>query len=209
MLECHHVQYITITLAYHSRNSTGTPQGDIQRQIMAQLQEELECFGLSFTNWVNSHASYVDALNNWLQNCILQPQERSKNRRPFSPRRAVAPPIFVLCRDWSAGIKELPSEELTNSIKAFLSNLSDLMEQQEVVPKNEKSDDAGNEESESKDCNTNDDVSSNLCCMQTSLSKVLGRLNKFSEASLKMYEDVRQKSEAARVAYSKCKPARS
>ncbi|GLT43973.1 hypothetical protein SLA2020_178940 [Shorea laevis] len=210
MLECHHAQYITISLAYHSRNSTGTPQGDTQRQIMAQLQEELECFGLSFTNWVNSHASYVDALNNWLQNCILQPQERSKNKRPFSPRRALAPPIFVLCRDWSAGIKELPAEELNNSIKAFLSNLSDLMEQQgEVVPKTQKFDDAGNEESEGKDCYRNDNVSSNLCCMQTSLSKVLDRLSKFSEASLKMYEDVRLKSEAARDAYSKCKPARS
>ncbi|XP_012093121.1 protein ALTERED PHOSPHATE STARVATION RESPONSE 1 isoform X2 [Jatropha curcas] len=207
MLECHHSQYITISLAYHSRNATGTPQGDTRRQIMAQLQEEIECFGLSFANWVNSLASYVEALNGWLQHCILQPQERSKSRKPFSPRRAVAPPIFVLCRDWSAGIKALPSEELSNAIKTFLFDLCDLMDQQ--VQKKEKSVDANNGESEGKDDDEkNDETSSNLPCIQASLTKVLDRLNKFSEASLKMYEDIRQRSEAARLAYLNCRPAR-
>ncbi|XP_022740672.1 nitrate regulatory gene2 protein [Durio zibethinus] len=206
MLECHHSQYITISLAYHSRNTTGAPQGDTRRQIMAQLQQEIECFGVSFTDWVNSHASYLEALNGWLQNCIMEPQERSKNKNPFSPYRYLGfgPPIFVLCREWSAGIKALPAEELSVAIKAFLSDLCHLMEQQvEQQPKKEKSVDANDEESESKDGDTNDDASSNSCCIQTSLTRVLDRLNKFSEASLKMYEDVRQKSEAARIAYLK------
>ncbi|XWS44899.1 hypothetical protein CRYUN_Cryun15aG0089400 [Craigia yunnanensis] len=98
MLECHHSQYITISLAYHSRNSTGAPQGDTCREIMAQLQQEIECFGVSFTDWVNSHASYLEALNGWLQNCIIEPQERSKNRNPFSPHRYLGfgLPIFVV-----------------------------------------------------------------------------------------------------------------
>lgn len=210
MLECHHAQYITISLAYHSRSASGTPQGDTRKQIMAQLQQEFECFGLSFADWVNSHASYVEALNGWLQNCILPSQER-RNRRssPFSPRRVVTPPIFDLCQDWSAGIKALPSEELTNSIKDFLSDLSELIEQQaEEHPKKEKPepDDAENAESDGNE--QNDGLSSNLCCLHTSLTKVLDRLNKFSEGSLKMYEDVRQRSEAARVKYSKCKPAK-
>ncbi|KAJ6733537.1 hypothetical protein OIU74_005335 [Salix koriyanagi] len=146
MLECHHAQYITISLAYHSRSTTGTPQGNTRRQIMAQLQQEVECFGLSFANWVNSHASYVEALNGWLQNGFLQPQERSKNRRPFSPRRLLAPPIFVLCRDWSAGIKGLPSEELNNAIKTLLSDLHLLMEQQEEKLHNEDEVDVNNGE---------------------------------------------------------------
>ncbi|EOX92157.1 HAT transposon superfamily isoform 2, partial [Theobroma cacao] len=132
MLECHHSQYITISLAYHSRSSTGAPQGDSRRQIMTQLQQEIECFGISFTDWVNSHASYLEALNGWLQNCIIEPQERSKHRNPFSPHRylGLGPPIFVLCREWSAGIKALPAEELSDAIKAFLSDLCHLMDQQ-------------------------------------------------------------------------------
>ncbi|CAK7334587.1 unnamed protein product [Dovyalis caffra] len=209
MLECHHAQYITISLAYHSRSTTGTPQGDTRRQIMAQLQQEIECFGLSFANWVNSHASYVEALNGWLQNCILQPQERSKSRRPFSPRRLLAPPLFVLCRDWSAGIKGLPSEELNNAIKSLSSDFQHLMEQQEEqLQMEEKVVDANNGESGGKENDRNDDASSNLYCIHASLTKVLDRLNKFSEASLKMYEDIRQKTEAARVAYLNCRPLR-
>ena len=109
------------------------------------------------------------------------------------------PSIFILCREWSARIKALPAEELSVAIKAFLSDLYHLMDQQvEQLQKKEKSVDANNGESKSKDGvntlidgDTNDDVSSNLCRIQTSLIRVLDKLNKFSEASLKMYEDVR------------------
>nr|ADD09617.1 bZIP transcription factor [Trifolium repens] len=206
MLEYHHAQYITISLAYHSRNTTGTMQGDARRDIMARLLEEIELFGLSFANWINSHTSYVEALNGWLQHCILQPRERSRSRRPFSPRRALAPPIFVLCRDWCAGIKSLPSEELSDAIRNFLSDLHTLMEQEnDELLKKQNSAQANTPESEVKVNEDNGGESANLSCIHASLSKVLDRLTKFSEASLKMYEDIRQKSEVARTAYYKCR----
>uniref|UniRef100_A0A5B7BJ21 DUF632 domain-containing protein n=1 Tax=Davidia involucrata TaxID=16924 RepID=A0A5B7BJ21_DAVIN len=212
MLECHHAQYITISLAYHAKSSTGTPQGDTHRQILAQLQHEIECFGLSFTHWINSLTSYVEALNGWLQNCILQPRERSKGRRAFSPRRVLAPPIFVLCRDWSDGIKALPSDELSDAIKAFLSDLRHSMGQQveELQEKQIILDSSNNGEPEGKDDEKilRDDRSSNLSCIHASLTRVLDRLTKFSETSLKMYEDIRQKSEKARSAYSNYRPPR-
>ncbi|KAF5749819.1 hypothetical protein HS088_TW03G00145 [Tripterygium wilfordii] len=212
MLECHHAQYITISLAYHSGSSKGTPPGEKRRQIMDQLQQEIECFGLSFANWVNSLTSYVEALNGWLQNCILLPKERSRGRRLllFSPRQVLAPPIFVIFRDWSAGIKALPAEELSNSTKNLLSDLIHIMDHQaEQLQKTQKLAD-GNDEEEvaSKDDEKNEDVSISLCCIHVSLTKVLDRLNKFSEASLKMYEDIRQKGEAAHIAYLNCKPIR-
>ncbi|GMP26147.1 hypothetical protein CsSME_00002720 [Camellia sinensis var. sinensis] len=210
MLECHHAQYITISLAYQTKSSTGTPQGDTQRQIMIQLEDEIECFGLSFANWINSHTTYVEALNGWLQNCILQPRERSKSRKPFSPRRVVAPPIFVLFRDWSAGIKGLPSEELSDSIKAFLCDLRNSIRQQaeKLQEEQKKLDSNNNGEPECKNDEKNDDRSSNLSCVNTSLAKVLEQLTRFSEASLKMYEDIRQKSETARTTYSNYEPPR-
>ncbi|XP_045820260.1 nitrate regulatory gene2 protein [Trifolium pratense] len=210
MLECHHAQYITISLAYHSRNTTGTMQGDARREIITRLLEEIELFGLSFANWINSHTSYVEALNGWLQHCILQPRERSRSRRPFSPRRALAPPIFVLCRDWCAGIKSLPSEELSDAIRNFLSDLHTLMEQEnDELLKKQNSTQASMLESEVKANEDNGGESANLSCMHASLSKVLDRLTKFSEASLKMYEDIRQKSEVARTAYYNCKTIRA
>ncbi|KAL1326966.1 hypothetical protein HN51_037072 [Arachis hypogaea] len=206
MLECHHAQYITISLAYHSRSSTGTLQGEVRRDILVQLHEEIEIFGLSFANWINSHTSYVEAVNGWLQNCILHPRERSKSRRPFSPRRVLAPPIFVLCRDWSVGIKALPSEELSQAIRNFLSDLHHLMEHQnDQLLKKQNESEGSTAEAESKTIEDNEDESANLCCIQASLTKLLDRLTKFSEASLKMYEDIRQKSEAARTAYHNCR----
>ncbi|XP_044460711.1 protein ALTERED PHOSPHATE STARVATION RESPONSE 1-like [Mangifera indica] len=210
MLECHHAQYITISLAYHSRSPAETPQGDTCKQILAQLLEEIECFGLSFADWINSLTSYVIALNGWLLNCIIPQRERSKSRKPFSPRRAVAPAIFVLCRDWVAGLSGLPSEELSNDVKMFLLNLQKLMQQQaeQQQPEDQKLLDANTGESDGKDEEKNGNVSANLCSLHSSLAKVLDRLNKFSEASLKMYEDIRLKNDQAVESYARLKPAR-
>ncbi|KAL0726328.1 hypothetical protein Bca4012_022421 [Brassica carinata] len=182
MLECHHSQYITISLAYHCRNSSKNGRENaLKRRIWSELVEETECFGLSFADLVNSMACYVEALNGWLHNCVLLPQERStRNRRPWSPRRVLAPPIFVLCRDWSAGIKSLPSDELSGSIKEFSMDMEML----------------GEEKDESVL------VCEDLSSVHSSLAKLLERLKKFSEASLKMYEDVKVKSEEALVAYT-------
>ncbi|KZV44493.1 hypothetical protein F511_38146 [Dorcoceras hygrometricum] len=198
MLECHHSQYITISLAYHAK-SAAVPLGETQRQIISQLQDEVEYFGLSFTNWINSYTSYIEALNSWLQNCILQPRERHKGRRAFSPRRYLAPPIFVLCRDWSAEIKALPSQEVSDAVKAFLSDLQHSV--REESHKTEVMTDARDELSESRDEGITEDGQSNTSCIQASLTKVLDRLTKFSEASVKMCEEIRQKCEAARNAY--------
>ncbi|CAN7108174.1 unnamed protein product [Brassica rapa subsp. narinosa] len=182
MLECHHSQYITISLAYHCRNTSKTgPENALKRRIWSELLEETECFGLSFADLVNSMTSYVEALNCWLHNCVLLPQERStRNRRPWSPRRVLAPPIFVLCRDWSAGMKSLPSDELSRSIKEFSTDMEMLGEEKEDSVL----------------------VSEDLSSVHSSLAKLLERLKKFSEASLKMYEDVKVKSEEAVVAYT-------
>lgn len=185
----------------------GTPRADAQRQISVQLQQEIECFGLSFANWINSLASYVGALNGWLQHCI-QPQERSKSRRPFSPRRVIAPPIFVLCRDWLIGIDDLPSNELSNAIRAFLAELNCSISQQAELQRKQKLVEANTGEELEGKGNENNTFSSNLSCIHSSLTKVLDRLTKFSEASLKMYEDVRQKSEAAQSTYLNYKPVR-
>jgi len=165
---------------------------------MTQLLKELECLGLSLSNWINSHTSYIESLNGWLQNCILEPRERSKNRKPFSPRRALAPPIFVLCRDWCAGIKALPYEELSHTIKYFVSNLHRTIDQQDKELHEKYNSVAASTIDESED------DSSHLCYIHESLTKLVHQLTKFSEASLKMYQDIRQKGEAAQTAYHSC-----
>ncbi|KAL8143475.1 hypothetical protein V2J09_016507 [Rumex salicifolius] len=205
MLECHHSQYITISLAYHARSLTQPSGEETHKQIIAHLLNEFECFGVSFANWMSSHVSYAEALNGWLQCCIMQPpRERSKSRRPFSPRRALAPPIFILCRDWAVGVKELPSEEVNCAINNFLVDLQHLIKQQ-----SEDQQHKGNESGSKEEGESSDNSNSNLHCIHTSLTKVLDRLNKFSEAALKLHEQVRLRCEAAHVAYSNCRPTRS
>ncbi|KAK8652846.1 hypothetical protein V6N13_126869 [Hibiscus sabdariffa] len=111
----------------------------------------------------------------------------------------------------------MPAKELSVAIKAFLSDICHLMNQQADQLQKDKSVDANNGESNSKDGrnaltdgDTNDDMSSNLICIQTSLTHVLYRLNKISEASVKMYEDVRQKVMLLllELRTSSCRPTR-
>ncbi|KAL5703936.1 hypothetical protein ACHQM5_022427 [Ranunculus cassubicifolius] len=188
MLECHHAQYITISLAYHTKTSSATTTNkESQNQVISHLQHEIECFESSFRDWIEAHRSYIESLNGWLQICIILPQENSRGRRVFSPRRSLAPPIFVLCRDWSTGIKTLPSSELIDAINVFITDLN-------------PSKDLGHngEEGENKE---NDDLSN----IHTSLTKVLDRLTKFAEALRKMYEDIRQGTETAQVAFTNYK----
>uniref|UniRef100_A0A1D1XI52 Protein transport protein SEC31 n=1 Tax=Anthurium amnicola TaxID=1678845 RepID=A0A1D1XI52_9ARAE len=205
MLECHHSQYITITLAYHARSSVAPSQNETYKQALIHLQNELDFFRSSFANWIESQTAYVGALNIWLQNCILLPQERSRGRRAavFSPRRALAPPIFVLCRDWLAAIRSLPSEELSDAIRALVSDLRDCFDKQTEEKQAESSlKQLENEEQLHSKEAENYDKASSLGVLQPNLTRVFDSLSKFAEASLKAYEDVKQGSEVARVAYT-------
>lgn len=204
MLECHHSQFITISLAYHMKTSVASPHGEPYKQALMHLQRELVCFCSSFSNWVNAHKSYVGALNAWLQKCILQPKERRKGRKvAFPPRQALSPPIFVLCHDLLAGLTSLPSEELCNSIKGIVSILQESFEQQmeeKQTRKNpEKPENDGEfEKIEDEKCRR----ASNLDNLQSSLTRLFDWFTKFAEASLKVYEDVKQGNDIARIAYT-------
>ncbi|KAK6150437.1 hypothetical protein DH2020_015369 [Rehmannia glutinosa] len=160
---------------------------------------------------IQGYTSYVEALNSWLQNCILQPRERHKGRRAFS-LAAIWPHLYSsLCRDWSAGIKSLPSQEVSDAIKGFLSDLRhSVRHQAEESRKMEAALDSKNDEAENKEEGKTEDGASNTSCIQASLTKVLDRLTKFSEGSVKMCEDILQKCDLARNAYDNYKaPPRS
>lgn len=202
MLECHHKQFITISLAYHVKSSTSVQQGEHHLQAAMHLWNEMDCFSSSFRVWVAAHRSYVDALNAWLQRCVLQPpQDRRRRRRKvsFPPRQALSPPIFVLCTDWLAMMKSLPTDELCKSIKDVMQLLRDSFEHQTEVnkPKSESQECGMLENDEQKTSGSVAPVEG----LQSRLTTVLDRLTKFSEASLKRYEELKQSYETARDAY--------
>jgi hypothetical protein len=57
MLECHHKQFITVTLAYHVKSSTSVQQGEHHRQAAMHLFNEMNCFSSSFKTWITAHKS--------------------------------------------------------------------------------------------------------------------------------------------------------
>lgn len=201
MLECHHTQFIRISLAYHVKTSTASPNSEVYKQALIHLQHEFEYYSSRFSNWVDAHKIYVEALNSWLQKCILQPQERRKGRKAiFPPRQAISPPIFVVCNEWLAGLNSLAFEELICSIDSIVSIIRDTLEhptedRQSVLVEPEK---IGPENKDHDNC----ERFKILDNMKTCLTRLFDRLTKFSEASLKVYEDAKQSNNAARAAYA-------
>ncbi|XP_072984352.1 uncharacterized protein [Typha latifolia] len=204
MLECHHAQFITISLAYHVKSSSAAPASESRRQAMVLLCNEMDCFASSFQNWVTAHKSYLQALNSWLQKCVLQPQERRKGRKvAFPPRQALSPPIFVLCSNWLTGLASVPAEELCNSIKDVISVLHESFAQQ--VEENKVKEDSENTQ-DCGDLKNNEyeklETATSFSCLQTSLVRLFDRLTRVSELSLKVHEDAKQATEMACMAYS-------
>ncbi|PKU72415.1 hypothetical protein MA16_Dca017904 [Dendrobium catenatum] len=197
ILECHQAQHLAISSAYLAKNLAATSRnGDSYKQADINLQNEIECFRSSFVTWIDTHRSYSESLNGWLQKCILQPQERLRGRKvPFSPRRALAPPIFVLCRDWLAGIQRLPVEEVCDSLKKLITILSELLEEHRKDEKQEDRSEQGNDQNkEVYPCKS-------LVRLQESMTSTFECLVKFSEESVKVYEGVKQENQNARDAY--------
>ena len=194
MLECHHTQFITISLAYHVVSSQPDCRNESFNQALSLILVETNYFASSFVNLVEAHKSYIGSLNSWIHKCILQPQEKCKGRTKaaFHPHRSLSlPPIFILCERWLNGIKSLPSEELHDSIKGIVSVLHSLVDQQIE----ERRDEVEDSEAE-KLCR-----GWSLDGLQTGLTRMFDRLAKFSEASLKAFEEVRQANETACVQY--------
>lgn len=206
MLECHHAQFITISLAYLTKCSTEMSPGEPHRQALVHVRNKLSYFNHSFSNCINAYKLYVEALSSWLQKCILQPQERRKGRRAavFPPRQALSPPIFVLCNDWLLGLKSLPARELCDSIEDVIAIL--LHESFEQTVEGELSGkvagqpecNQGSEAKQEQNCGRH----SSLHELKASLTRLFDRLAKFSETSLRVHEDVKQASEIAYIAYA-------
>ncbi|KAK4378170.1 hypothetical protein RND71_000032 [Anisodus tanguticus] len=130
MLECHHNQCQAIgeakrldAIASHKHLS------DAHLEATLQLEQELLNWTLRFSCWVNAQKGYVRALNTWLMKCLLYvPEETDDGRVPFSPGRIGAPPIFVICNQWSQTIEGVSEKEVIDCMRDFASNVLQLWE---------------------------------------------------------------------------------
>lgn len=200
MLECHHVQYITISLAYHGNKVTAeTRRSDAYIKVAACLEDEIEVFNSSFVMWVGAHRKYLKAINSWLHHCLLQPEQQIRGRKvTFPPRGAIAPPIFILCHGWVDGMDELPAEQLSTAIKNVASELRACCRSGHHQSKGGGE---GNTNVKMEEEDEDEEKNSHLGRLQTSLTKKFDHLSKFAEASVKTYEGIMEKCEKARIDY--------
>ncbi|EAZ08839.1 hypothetical protein OsI_31101 [Oryza sativa Indica Group] len=183
MHEIHRVQQTIVSssdIVYVLRS----PRGEPYKQPLVNLVNEMGFFYSSLTNWIAAYKCYVDGLHSWLQKCVLQPYDHTRGRRlTLSPRRHLAPPMFVLLDDWSSAIASLPGEETLGSIKNIMSDLKKMFKNHQAE---------GNKP----------ETGSKLATLQAGLATMFDRLSKFSTAMSSLSESVKNSTEAAGEAYA-------
>ncbi|KAI8553918.1 hypothetical protein RHMOL_Rhmol05G0053800 [Rhododendron molle] len=130
MLECHQSQCQAIlqarrldAVASHKHFS------DAHLEATLQLEHELLEWTFRFSCWVGAQKGFVRALNDWLLKCLLyEPEETADGVVPFSPSRIGAPPIFVICNQWSQALGKISEKEVVDSMRDFASSVLQLWE---------------------------------------------------------------------------------
>ncbi|TYJ50164.1 hypothetical protein E1A91_A01G187400v1 [Gossypium mustelinum] len=131
MLECHHSQCQVIKEA-KSLGSIGSGKklSDDHLKATLQLEHELISWTIRFSSWIGAQKGYVRALNNWLLRCIHhEPEVTDDGIAPFSPSRVGAPPIFVICNQWSQVMDRISEREVVDSMRIFAMSIFQLWEQ--------------------------------------------------------------------------------
>ncbi|KAF7142876.1 hypothetical protein RHSIM_Rhsim05G0048900 [Rhododendron simsii] len=130
MLECHQSQRQAIlqarrldAVASHKHFS------DAHLEATLQLEHELLEWTFRFSCWVGAQKGFVRALNDWLLKCLLyEPEETADGVVPFSPSRIGAPPIFVICNQWSQALGKISEKEVVDSMRDFANSVLQLWE---------------------------------------------------------------------------------
>ncbi|XVE48750.1 hypothetical protein DITRI_Ditri01bG0027200 [Diplodiscus trichospermus] len=131
MLECHRSQCQVIREA-KSLGSIGSGKklSDDHLQATLQLERELISWTIRFSSWIGAQKGYVSALNNWLLKCLYyEPEVTDDGIVPFSPSRVGAPPIFVICNQWSQTMDRISEREVVDSMRVFVMSVLQLWEQ--------------------------------------------------------------------------------
>ncbi|XP_026455309.1 nitrate regulatory gene2 protein-like isoform X1 [Papaver somniferum] len=133
MLRCHHKQFQAIVESKNRTLVARTGAGrDSSLKATVELQVELLNWSNHFSDWISTQRSYIESLNGWLLGCLVEePEETSDGVMPFSPGRAGAPPIFVICNDWYQAFDRLSETEVANTMNAFALSLHQLWERQD------------------------------------------------------------------------------
>ncbi|OVA10901.1 protein of unknown function DUF632 [Macleaya cordata] len=131
MLECHRNQCQAIAEAKNlDAIAFNRKFNDTHLEATVQLELELLNWILRFSSWVLAQKAFVRALNSWLLKCLLnEPEETPDGIAPFSPGRIGAPPVFVICNQWSQAMERISEKEVLDTMRVFAASVHHLCEQ--------------------------------------------------------------------------------
>ncbi|KAF8112218.1 hypothetical protein N665_0065s0004 [Sinapis alba] len=131
MLECHQSQCQAIREARGLGPIRASKKlGEEHLEATSLLGHELINWILGFSSWVSAQKGYVRELNKWLMKCLLyEPEETPDGIVPFSPGRIGAPPIFVICNQWSQALDRISEKEVIEAMRSFTTSVLQLWEQ--------------------------------------------------------------------------------
>lgn len=132
MEECHRGQCRAVAKAKNLDSILSTPkQIDADHlQELVQIKLEIQNWTLCFSNWVFAQKGCIRALNSWLMRCLPhEPEQTPDGVAPFSPGRIGAPPVFVICNQWSQSLDKLTEKEVVDAMKELMSTVNKIYEQ--------------------------------------------------------------------------------
>ncbi|KAG5601248.1 hypothetical protein H5410_032618 [Solanum commersonii] len=133
MLNCHQKQFQAVmeSKTRALRANTGF-QRDSSLRATLELEVQLLSWCSYFNDWICCQKSYVESLKGWLLRCLTyEPEETPDGPVPFSPGRLGAPPVFVICNDWSQAVQAISENQVAIAMNDFASNLRQLWERQD------------------------------------------------------------------------------
>lgn len=200
MLDCHKNQYSIISVACDNGTTKVSIRSESHRQAATILEFKLNSLSSNFTKWISAQKTYLQAIDKWLHKCVFPLKQKSSRRRPteFDPKRDIAPPIFVTCKDWLALLNNLPTKEVADAIKDLVTMTTHFLPRQEKSHENSKSSftlswKSGQSVGFKGDIHRNEspvDWSLNYDSLQSGLVVFFDRLKTFAESSVAGYRDL-------------------
>lgn len=190
MFDCHKLQYHVIAVAL-----TTSTKISIQSEITLHLETELSVLSANFMKWIESQKFYLQAINSWLFKCVSLPQERTRRKRRTPPPqlRNLGPPIYAACDVWLEKLSALPSKEVADSIKELAAEVH------RFLPRLEKNHGKSTNGTEAEV----EELSPSFDGFRSSLVEFLGKISKYSESSVNMYDELKGAIEDAKNNYDR------
>ncbi|KAI3418114.1 uncharacterized protein J3R85_013983, partial [Psidium guajava] len=132
MEECHRGQYKAVARAKNLDSILSAPNQNEADHLeeLVQIKLEIQNWTLCFSNWVFAQKGCIRALNSWLMRCLPhEPEQTADGVAPSSPGRIGAPPVFVICNQWSQSLERLCEKEVVDTMKELLSTINKICNQ--------------------------------------------------------------------------------